>query len=230
MTKFSLPIICLLLLIVLPAHAQKKQNVTVPAGSAVEDCIPFQERYRFKEFADGKVFFRNGSFAATKLNYNLLISDMEYIQATDTLSIANPLDIILIAFDSDTFCYDNGYLENIREGKVRVALRQSISLKNILKRDSYGSSSSNSSTDSFSSIETTGKTYKLISNQDRVFEKTVQYFIANTSGSFVPFNKKKVLQIFPEKKELIQEYLKTNKIDFDSKADLLHFAGFLENL
>jgi hypothetical protein len=111
-----------------------------------------------------------------------------------------------------------------------VALRQSISLKNILKRDSYGSSSSNSSTDSFSSIETTGKTYKLISNQDRVFEKTVQYFIAKASGSFVPFNKKKVLQLFPEKKELIQEYLKTNKTDFDSKADLLHFAGFLENL
>jgi hypothetical protein len=230
MTKSTLPIIFLLVLIVFPAHAQKKQNVTVPAGSAVEDCIPFQERYRFKEFADGKVFFRNGSFAATKLNYNLLISDMEYIQATDTLSIANPLDIILIAFDSDTFCYDNGYLENIREGKIRVAVRQSISLKNILKRDSYGSSSSNSSTDSFSSIETTGKTYKLISNQDRVFEKTVQYFIANTSGSFVPFNKKKVLQLFPEKKELIQEYLKTNKIDFDSKADLLQFAGFLENL
>ncbi len=230
MTKFTLPIICLLLFLVIPTHAQKKQLVTVPAGSAVEDCIPFQERYRFKEFTDGKVFFRNGSFAATKLNYNFLISDMEYIQATDTLSIANPVDIILIAFAADTFCYENGYLENLREGKVRVAVRQGISLKDILKRDSYGSSSSNSSTDSFSSIETAGKTYKLVSNQDRVFEKTVQYFIANTSGSFVPFNKKKVLQLFPEKKEIIQEYLKNNKIDFKSQNDLLQFAVFLEGL
>jgi hypothetical protein len=211
-------------------YAQKKEFITVPAGSLVENCIPFQERYRFSGFCDGKVFFRNGAFADTKLNYNFLLGDMEYIQAADTLSIANPSEILLIAFAADTFFYQAGYLEIIREGPIKVAVRQSLSLKEVMKRDSYGSSSSNSSTDSFSSIETAGKTYKLVSNQDRVFEKTVQYFIANTSGSFVPFNKKKVLQLFPEKKEIIQEYLKNNKIDFKSQNDLLQFAVFLEGL
>ncbi len=226
----SLLSISLILLIVVAVQAQKKKFITVPAGSKVEDCIPFQERYRFPEFIDGNVFLRNGATAPTKLNYNFLLGDMEYIQAKDTLSIANPADIMLIAFAADTFCYDNGYLEIIRGGQVRVAVKQKLTLKEVLKKDSYGTSSSNSSTDSFSSIETTGKSYKLISNQDRVFEKTIKYFLATTSNGFVPFNKKKALQLFPYKKLAIQEYLKTDEVNFDSRNDVLRLAGFLNSL
>ena len=228
--KKSILSICTILLIVSSVQAQKKEFITVPAGSKVEDCIPFQERYRFPEFIDGNVFFRNGATAPTKLNYNFLLGDMEYIQAKDTLSIANPADIMLIAFAADTFCYDNGYLEIIRGGQIRVAVKQNLTLKQVLKKDSYGASSSNASTDSFSSFQTAGKTYKLISNQDRVFEKTIKYFLASSSDGFVPFNKKKALQLFPYKKLAIQEYLNTEKVNFNYRNDLLRFVGFLNSL
>jgi len=228
--KKTISTIFFILLIVNFISAQKKQFITVPAGSRVQDCIPFEARYSFPEFKDGKVFFRNGAFADTKLNYNFLLSNMEYIQGADTLSIANPSEILLIAFVADTFCYYDGYLEIIRNGHLKVALRQNLSLKEILKRDSYGASSSNSSTDSYKTLQTEANSYKLISNQDRVFEKTTQYFISNPSSNFVPFNKKKVFQLFPQKKEAIQEYLKTNKLDFNSKNDLMQLAGFLEKL
>ncbi|MFZ4548502.1 MAG: hypothetical protein ACOYN4_13745, partial [Bacteroidales bacterium] len=192
--KILISILSSILLFINIIYAQKKEFLTVPAGSRVKDYIPFQERYRFPEFMDGKVFFRNGSFADTKLNYNFLLSNMEYVQAADTLAIANPTDILLITFASSTFCYDKGYLEIIQDGSVKVAVRQSLSLKETQKRDSYGASSSNSATDSYKALQTAGNTYTLIVNQDRVFESTTEFFIAGTSGGFVPFNKKKTQQ------------------------------------
>jgi hypothetical protein len=210
--------------------AQKNEVITVRAGTRVQDYFPFQERYRFPKFMDGKVFFRNGAFAATKLNYNFLLGEMEYIQSRDTLSIDNEKDIRLIAIAKDTFFYDKGYLELIFNGKVKVATKQYITAKEVVKRDSYGVSGSNSATSSYGSIQAYGKYYKLVSNQDRVFEKISTFYLATNSGGFVPFSKKKVFQLFPQKEDAIQDYLQSTKVDFDSRDDLLRFADFLQHL
>jgi hypothetical protein len=222
--------ICSFLLLTTCLSAQKSEPVTVKAGTRVEDYFPFQERYRYPEFIDGKVFFRNGAYAATKLNYNFLIGEMEYIQLKDTLSLDNTADIMLIAIAKDTFYYDKGYLEQIFNGQVKVALKQYIKLKEVQKKDSYGSSGSNSATDSYSTIQTAGQTYKLVINQDRVFQKMSEFYLATPSSGFVPFSKKKVMQLFPRKKDAIQDYLKSNKVDFDSKEELIRFAEYLVNL
>jgi hypothetical protein len=222
--------ICSFLLLTTCLSAQKSEPVTVKAGTRVEDYFPFQERYRYPEFIDGKVFFRNGAYAATKLNYNFLIGEMEYIQLKDTLSLDNTADIMLIAIAKDTFYYDKGYLEQICNGQVKVALKQYIKLKEVQKKDSYGSSGSNSATDSYSTIQTAGQTYKLVINQDRVFQKMSEFYLATPSSGFVPFSKKKVMQLFPRKKDAIQDYLKSNKVDFDSREELIRFAEYLVNL
>jgi hypothetical protein len=222
--------ICSFLLLTTCLSAQKSEPVTVKAGTRVEDYFPFQERYRYPEFIDGKVFFRNGAYAATKLNYNFLIGEMEYIQLKDTLSLDNTADIMLIAIAKDTFYYDKGYLEQIFNGQVKVALKQYIKLKEVQKKDSYGSSGSNSATDSYSTIQTAGQTYKLVINQDRVFQKMSEFYLATPSSGFVPFSKKKVMQLFPRKKDAIQDYLKSNKVDFDSREELIRFAEYLVNL
>lgn len=228
--KKTVIIICSFLLLTTCLSAQKSEPVTVKAGTRVEDYFPFQERYRYPEFIDGKVFFRNGAYAATKLNYNFLVGEMEYIQLKDTLSLDNAANIMLIAIAKDTFYYDKGYLELICSGRVKVALKQYIKLKEVQKKDSYGSSGSNSATDSYSTMQTAGQTYKLVINQDRVFQKISEFYLATPSSGFVPFTKKKVMQLFPKKKEAIEAYLKSNKVDFDSREELIRFAEYLVNL
>lgn len=210
--------------------AQDNVSFTVNAGEKVENCIPISESYRFVEFTEGIVFFRNGSYAKPKLNYNLLNGEMEYLDINDTLSISNPESIMLIAIVSDTFYYDQGYLEVIFSGNLKVAKKQYFELKQVQKKDSYGSSGSNSATDSYSSIETISDTYKLVTNQDRTFEKKVKYYLTSSYDEFVSFNKKKVMQLFPQNKDAIQNYIKSEKINFESESDLLKFAAFLQNL
>jgi len=228
--KKTLIIICYILFLTTCATAQKKERFTVTAGTKVEDCIPFQEMYRYPEFTDGKVFFKNGAYSSSKLNYNHLLGEMQYIQAKDTLSIANEKDISLVTVAGDTFYYDNGYIELISGGQIKVGLKQYFELRETVKKDSYGSAGSGSATDSYSTLQTPGKNYNLVINHDRIFEKTLKYYLSTPSSGFVFFNKKQVMQLFPQKKDTIQNYLKSNKVDFNSRNDLLRFADYLRTL
>lgn len=221
--------ICSILCISAALSAQKGKAFTVPAGSSVEACIPTADRYRYAEFTLGKVLFKDGKKTDAKLNYNFLAKEMEYLQEKDTLAIANENEILQIVVAGDTFLIDKGYLELIFSGKVMVATKQYYNLKEVQKKDSYGTAGSSSATDSYSSIQANGKTYSLITNEDRVYQKMSEYYIANGPGGFVPFTKKKVMQLFPQEKDAIQDYLKSNKINFDSRDDLLRFAGYLSD-
>ena len=220
----------LILLIGTSVSAQKYKPFTVYAGTKVQDYIPFPERYRYTEFIDGMIFFKNGSTITTKLNYNFLSGEMDYPQAKDTLSIANVSDIKLITISGDIFYYDKGYLELIYDNKVKVAVKQYIKQIEVLKKDSYGSAGSNSATDSYSTLQTTGQSYKLVISQDRVFQKLSEFYIATPTSGFDLFTKKRALQLFPQQNKVIKDYLKSNKVDFDSREDLIRFAGYLSDL
>lgn len=210
--------------------AQKKVNITVPAGTKVQDYFSFKEMYRYPVFNDGIVFFKNGAITASKLNYNLLSGEMDYPHLKDTLSIANPAEIKFITIAADTFYFDKGYLELIYGGHVQVGIKQYFQLKETQKRDSYGSAGSNSATDSYSTLQSAGQTYKLVLNQDRIFQKVSEFYLATPNSEFVLFTKKKVMKLFPQNKSAIEAYLKFNKVDFDSETDLTRFAGYLSGL
>jgi hypothetical protein len=210
--------------------AQKNEIVTVKAGIRVIDCFPFKERYRYPDFVQARVQFKNGTNTDTKLNYNFLMNEMEYVRLRDTLTLINKKDIKYIAVAQDTFYFDKGYLELIHPGPVKVALRQYIKLKEIQSKDSYGTSSSGSSSLSYNSLPAEGNYYKLTANKDMVFQKIQEYYISGPSNNFIPFSKKSVMQLFPQKTDVIKAYLKSNKVDFDSREDLLRLADYLNGL
>lgn len=222
--------ICSILILNISLSAQKNELITVKAGTKIFDYFPVQERYRYPEFISGRVQFKNGIYSDTRLNYNFLLGEMEFIQSRDTLSIVNKKDIRYIVVAQDTFFYDKGYLELISGGPVKVVLKQYIKLKEVLKKDSYGTSSSGSATNSYGSLPVDGNFYKLAANEDMVFQKTLEYYLATPASGFVQFSKKNVFQLFPQKEAAIKSYLKSNKVDFDSRDDLLRLADFLCSL
>lgn len=222
--------ICAILILNIYLSAQKNELITVKSGTRILDYFPLQERYRYPEFIAGQVLFKNGTVNTTRLNYNFLLGEMEFIQSRDTLSIVRKKDIRFIIVAQDTFYYDNGYLEQIYSGPVKVGLKQRIKLKEVLKKDPYGTSSSGSSTNSYGTLPVDGNFYKLVANEDMVFQKTNEYYLSTPSSGFVQFSKKNVMQLFPQKTDTIKDYLKSNKVDFNSRDDLLRLAGYLRSL
>ena len=228
--KIILVFIYSILILNISLSAQKDELITVKAGTKVLDYFPFQERYRYPEFTKGQIFYKNNAVSATKLNYNLLSGEMDFIQRYDTLYLVKKKDILFITIAQDTFFYDNGYIEMISGGQVKVGLKQYFKLKEVLKKDTYGTSSSGSATTSYGSLPTEGKFYKLVANEDLVFQKIQAYYLSAPSNEFVQCRKKTVIKLFPEEKDAIKAYLKTNKTDFNSVDDLLKLADFLQSL
>jgi hypothetical protein len=211
--------------------AQIFEPVTVKAGMKVMDCFPLAERYRYPEFITGWIKVKSGVISDTKLNFNILSGEMEYIRNKDTLVIANKKDIRYIAVVQDTFYYDKGYyMEQVTSGPLKVVLKQYIKLKETQKQDSYGTSSAGAAVTSYSYLPAGGSFYKLIANADMVFQRTLEYYLSDQNGGFIQYTKKNVLQLFPQHEDKIKAYLKSNKVNFEKRDDLIRLAGFLSAL
>lgn len=211
--------------------AQKYEPVTVKAGMRVVDCFPFSERYLYPEFMTGWIKVKSGVLSDTKLNYNFLSGEMEYIRNNDTLVIANKKDMRFIAVARDTFYYDKGfYLEQISGGPLKVVLKQYMKLRETQKQDSYGSTSSGAAMTSYGSLPANGNFYRLTANTDMMFQRTLEYYLTDPNGGFFQFTKKNVMQHFQQQEAKIKAYLKSSKVNFGERDDLIRLAGYLSAL
>jgi hypothetical protein len=228
--KTTFLMLSLLLFINIHLAAQKDETVSVKAGTRVVDNFPVRIRYNYPQFSTGEILFKNGSSSSKRLNYNFLVDEVEFIQSGDTLAFLKKKDISRIVIEQDTFLYDNGYLKIISGGPVKVGLRQYYKLQEILKKDGYGTASAASATNSYSVLPSDDYYRKQIVDKEMIFQKTREYYLSVSTSDFVLFRKKAVMKLFPEKSDEIQQYLKSNKVDFDSESDLLRLAGFLKRL
>jgi hypothetical protein len=223
-------LICSALFVNICLSAQKNDLITIKAGTKVLDYFPLTERYRYPGFIQGMILFKNGTFSESKLNYNYLMNEMEFIRSRDTLAFKSKKDIEYIVVAQDTFFYDKGYIEVISGGRVRVGLKQYIVLKDVVRKNAFGVANRGASVDTYDGMPAGNNFYDLIPNEDIILQKTQEYYLGTPSSGFVQFRKKTVLQFFPQKADEIQSYLKANKVNFSSREDLLRLADYLGGL
>lgn len=228
--KKVLLIICAAFLLNTCLSAQEKNLITVKAGTKILDYFPVKERYRYPDFSDGILKFKNGKVYSGRYNYNFLSGEMEFLQARDTLSVINKKDISFVLVAQDTFFFNNGYIELILGGPVEVGLMKNFRLKEIQKKGAFGTINRSSSIDTYNSMSLRDNFYQLIPNEDWVFQKTEKYYFSTSPKGFIQFNKKNVMEAFPQKEDAIKDFLKSNKIDFNSEKDLFKLADYLGSI
>lgn len=228
--KRSIIIISSFFILSVSLSAQNGKFITVKPGTRIIDYFPTELRYRYPAFTDGQVIFKNSKISPYRLNYNFLSGEMEYIQTEDTMSITKNIDIRSIVLDVDTFYYNNGYLEQIKGGPVQVLLYQRWELYDVQRLDAYGLPIRGTAASSYDSFPTDSKFINLVHNENIIFRKVEDYFISFNIETLIPFKKKDILELFPQKASDIKGYLKSNKVDFESRDDLIRFADYLERL
>jgi len=201
--------ICSILILSINLSAQEYKTVRIKAGTKVQEYFPVSERYLYQAFVPGQVVFKNGKYN------NLFISKKKDIR-------------FVVA--QDTFFYDMGYIEVISGGSIRVGLKQYVKIKEILKEGAFGTTNRFSSVDTYNSMASNGISYDLIPREDIEVQRTLEYYLSGLSGDFLPFTRKNVIQLFPQNEDKIKAYIKSNKIDLDTRDDLLKFADYLRSL
>jgi hypothetical protein len=214
----------------LPAAAQKKKSVTVNPGEKVIDKIPKDDLYKYSEFTDGIVYFRNNTIFPAKLNYNTLFSEMQFIDPKgDTLSLTDVHTIQYIIIKSDTLYFNKVCLQLIPcPGEVKLSRHVYFSFNNRERMTGMGTSTSVSA-DTYTTISSPSFLRELVAQERITLVKNNELYIGDRFGNFKPCNKKNVLEMYAAKETEVQRFIKENKINFNSEEDMQklvgHFAG-----
>lgn len=170
-----------------------------------------------------------------KMNYSRLFDQMLFINHKgDTLALADEKNIKFIAIDQDTFYYDGGFMRIIVDNDfVKLAEKQVWVVADVRK---IGTHNTPKNTVAITSITTytdgtdAAKSRDLLLNEDILLRKETQYYVGNAYNHYVRAGKKRLQQLFPKEEMNIENYLKTNKVNFDKKDDLEKLVQFLTEL
>lgn len=216
-------------------QAQNTDMFRVKSGEEAEKNIPATYKYRFETFRNGSVSFYNGRSATARLNYNLLLGEMQFIDLTgDTLSLADEQTIQSIKIEEDTFYYDPkyGYLEVVAQyPAVKLTLQQSFSTVSKEKKGAYEQSTGASSIKNYNSYASgTSRLQKLDPDGDVLIAREVAYFLVDRNNRVSRANKSNVLKVFAKQKKAIGTYLDEKDTDFDKEEDIRQLLQFCSEL
>ena len=226
----SLLLLFFILIFYTDLKAQDSTYITIKTGSKVGDVLPLTEIYYYPQFIKGEVFFKGGTMATVKMNYTRLFDQMLFINTKgDTLALAEEKTIKFINILKDTFYYDEGYIRIIADNDfVKLAEKEAWVVADIKKTGTHNTYSTPgvTSVKSFRDGNDANRN-DLTINEDIVLRKETQYFIGDEYNHFVRAGKKKLMQLFPKEQRSIENYLKDNKIDFNSKDDVEKLFQFI---
>ena len=214
-----------LLFVLMPITSFAQSEIrTVKTEQQIKDVFSVRDIFRYEEFTNGKVLFRDGTSAEAKLNYNRLFEQMLFInEKGDTLAIAAPELASVIVIEKDSFFYGNEfYLEKEPiMGKAKMATRQL--LKEIDKKTlgAYGSTNSEAANSSFKQQYTIdGKAIQMKPGEGTLYSKTTEIYISDEFNHFLPLTKKNLELLFHKNLEEVKDYIKTNDINLKRVEDV----------
>lgn len=212
-----------------PGNGFPQEKIIVKPGKSIQDYFSKEETFLYPDFQEGNVIFKNRESARVKLNYNILLGQMLYIRAKDTLSIANPGELLVIELKCDTFYYANGYHQLLKMSFGRfLTKKQYVKYDDIRKGDAFGTTSSLSATTTMSSYTGRGnQTVNLIVNQEFVVSKRCEYYIADSKNRYRILNKTTINSMYPRHKKQIHEYIAEENISLNQENDVLKLFDYL---
>lgn len=208
------------------AGAQQHSRKIIHTGEMLSDYFT----YRFPSFEEATVLFKNGSTLTYKMNFNMLLCSMEFInpKGGDTMEISEPGDIDSIRFNKSTFFFKDDYFEILTAFyPVKLIVSRKVNIEPVML-GAMGLPARNYQVEGIGRINPKSlMTLNLRLNQDIYVYGKTDYFLMSNEGEFIKATKPNFLKIFKDDRESIEKFLKLNKINFNKQDDLeklFHFC------
>ena len=217
-------VILLLSLFPLWVSAQKRETVEAAAGEDLSKKASAQMQFLFPEFTAGDVYYMNMPKGSGKLNYNMLLGEMQFLENGNVLALANVKNVSVVHIGKRKFYPFNEKefteeLLSTDQWKLRV--RRKGNAASHSKRAAYGGYSSTSSITSYSSIDSDNRHHELSVIENVLISLNCFYYIVGTNGKHILIrNLKTFTKQFPAHKAQIEAFVKEHNIKFDKDDDL----------
>ena len=168
-----------------------------------------------------------------RLNYNFLFDEMMFIDKKEDTLFVNDDNVFLYAeIGKDVFHHDTdkGFFEILAgNDTIRLLRKQSFlfSQRDVVGSNGYGDVSSSASVVAMRKVP--GTTAGMTKNQDVTYTKSVSFFFMDSRKKIVKATKSSLMKLLPEKKTLLQNYIKDKKPYFDKENDLFQLMEFITN-
>ena len=219
--------------------AQNRQVVVeAVAGEDLSEKVAPQIQYVFPDFTDGDVYFSGMPKSGGKLNYNMLVGEMQFLDNNGKiLALANVKNVVFININDRKFYPFNEteFAEELASiGTCFLRVRYKGNIAQHSKKGAYGTSSSTSSITSYSSISDGSRMHDLTVEEKVLITVNRLFYLVGLDGKYqLITNIKPFVKRFPEYKTLIENFVSENKTRFDNADDLkalLEYCGLLKSV
>lgn len=231
---FAMKLLLLSILIMLYANsfAQQAGYWTVKAGGNIKEALGDSVIFKYKQFTQGAVYFRDGTVSTAHLNLSYIKGEVEFIdEHQDTMAVTNESTTDYVVIEKDTFYFEKiarGFLELIHgNGNAKLGKQVLLVQGDIKKIGGYDQPSSTSSINSASYFSNGNQTSRLNENKLLVLHKQTSYFIGDNYNHFLPASKKSLRTMFDRQQPAIDSYLEENKNIFSNEAALIKLIDLL---
>jgi len=207
----------LLIFFLLPLRAQE--------GEEVE--IKYPEQYLFPDFSVGKVAMKTGKDIFLILNYSIVLEKMMFLQRGQVYEMLNYDSVDTIYLQNKKFIpYNKVFLEVAVEDKIPLFIQHTGRILGPSRPAAYGGKSEVSSSTYISFLTTAGEPFRMKNLEELNLKRDYFYWIS-AGGEMKSFvSKKQFLEFFPDKKNVIRQYIRQNRIKFDNPEDVKKLVGF----
>jgi len=225
----------LFLLLLLPfwVSAQNRQVIETASGEDLSKKVSTQMQYLFPEFTSGDVYYK-GYNGKGKLNYNMLLGEMQFLENDQVMALANVRDVVMMNIDNRLFYpfNDKEFTEELLStGKYQLRVRRKGNVAQHSKKGAYGMDSSTSAITSYSSISSDNRQYDLTVAEKVLITMNYFYYLVGPNGKYILIrNAKTFTKQFSQYRAQIEEFVKEHKIRFDNEDDLKTLLKFCSNL
>lgn len=186
--------------------------------------------YLFDNFQEGTVYYKDGSKFQVSLNYNILLKCFMFLDENDDIvQFARPEMVAKVDIGLRSFIIDRGITQELVQPDPPVYVSYTGLVKSG-KKTAYGGSSETSGIDSYAGFAQDGDLAKMNLPEGNVSSIKKQYYIMQEGKKRQFSTQKSFLKIYPEQKQDLLNYIKENKVDFNSINQVVQLYNYAEGL
>lgn len=199
------------------------------AGLCQRDIKAVQlSHYILDSFTRGKVQLKSGKLYEQLLNYNVLTNEMVFRDGNRYLAIADPAGVDTIFINGRKFIFVNKKFYELLTGTTNpLFIEYTGKIEEPPVSVGYGNASPTTNTTSYTSLVGSGAVYDIKLPDDFKVTPGYNYWIRINDKYEKVNTDKQLAKVFPDKKDVIKEFIKANNISFSKKEDVIRLVQHL---
>ena len=188
-------------------------------------------QYLFTSFTSGTLIMKTGTPRTMTLNYNTLSEKIVFEQDGKYFDLLNQETVDTAYISEKQFIpFEGAFLELVVSDDISFLIQHKSRLEERGKRSGYGTYSTTTAIDNYSSITVSSTMYNLKIPDQFIIKQSDIFWIKNGNDWSSFTNKKQFLKIFPDEASILKNYLKENKLKLQKAEDITKAVIFLNGL